>query len=702
MSKDNEKLNHCTDDNCCCHDHHEHHHDDCCEHEHHEHHEHHHDDCCDHDHHHEHHHDDCCEHDHHEHHHDDCCDHDHHEHHHDHCSCGCCSCGHDHHHDEEDVKKGILRIIAGVIALGCAIFTGKVVGEASYVSIGLYIVAYLIFGYDVVINAVKSIVRGRALDEHFLMAFATICAFCLGEFVEAVSVMLFYQIGEFLQETIVNKSRNSIKSLMEMKVDAVNVLVNGEIQVKEPEEINAGDTIVVKPGEKVAIDGTIIKGETTLDMVALTGESLPVEKAEGDTVLSGSINNSSVIYVRADKAYKDSTIARIMNMVENASENKSKTENFVTRFAKVYTPAVVIMAVLLAVVPVIMGYDFRDGVNKALIFLVASCPCALVLSIPLTFFAGIGTMSRRGVLVKGGNYLEALSKTEAVVMDKTGTITKGRFEVTEVTSDETLKYAASLERFSTHPMAKAVVDSYKGEVEETENVENIAGFGIKGIINGKNVLVGSERLMTANDINIESGKNIYVAVDGNCIGYINVDDTIKEDSPAAIAGLKSIGIKNITMLTGDKKSIADRVGKAVGVDNVYSELLPQGKVEKVDNLYNESYKNIVAVGDGINDAPVLARADVGVAMGGIGSDAAIEAADVVIMEDSLTKLCDAIKLARKTMEICRQNVFIVIALKLLVLALTVFGYGNMWIAVFADVGVALIAVLNAVRITKVK
>lgn len=659
MSKDNEKLNHCTDDNCCCHDHN------------------------------------------HQHHHDDCHEHDHHEHH-DHCGCGCCSCGHDNHHDEEDVKKGILRIIAGVIALGCAIFTGKVVGEASYVSIGLYIVAYLIFGYDVVINAVKSIVKGRALDEHFLMAFATICAFCLGEFVEAVSVMLFYQIGEFLQETIVNKSRNSIKSLMEMKVDAVNVLVNGEIQVKEPEEINAGDTIVVKPGEKIAIDGTIIKGETTLDMVALTGESLPVEKAEGDTVLSGSINNSSVIYVRADKAYKDSTIARIMNMVENASENKSKTENFVTRFAKVYTPAVVIMAVLLAVVPVIMGYDFRDGVNKALIFLVASCPCALVLSIPLTFFAGIGTMSRRGVLVKGGNYLEALSKTEAVVMDKTGTITKGRFEVTEVTSDETLKYAASLERFSTHPMAKAVVDSYRGTIEETENVENIAGFGIKGIINGKNVLVGSERLMTANDINIESGKNIYVAVDGNCIGYINVDDTIKEDSPAAIAGLKSIGIKNITMLTGDKKSIADRVGKAVGVDNVYSELLPQGKVEKVDNLYNESYKNIVAVGDGINDAPVLARADVGVAMGGIGSDAAIEAADVVIMEDSLTKLCDAIKLARKTMEICRQNVFIVIALKLLVLALTVFGYGNMWIAVFADVGVALIAVLNAVRITKVK
>lgn len=650
MSKDNEKLNQCIDSNCCCHKDKEN---------------------------------------------------SNQEHHHNHSDCGC-GCGHNHYHYEEDIKKGVLRIIVGVIFLGCAIFTGKIVADNSYISISLYIVAYLIFGYDVVINAVKSIVKGKALNEHFLMAFATICAFCLGEFVEAVSVMLFYQIGEFLQETIVNKSRNSIKSLMEMNVDTVNVFIEGNIQVKEPEEVNVGDTIVVKPGEKVAIDGTIIKGETTLDMVALTGESIPVEKFEGDTVLSGSINNSSVIYIRADKAYKDSTISRIMNMVENASENKSKTENFVTRFAKVYTPVVVAMAILLTVVPVLMGYDFKDGIYKALIFLVASCPCALVLSIPLTFFAGIGTMSRRGVLVKGGNYLEALSKAEAVVMDKTGTITKGKFEVTEVTSDETLRYAASLEIFSTHPMAKAVVDSYKGELEKTENIENIAGFGIKGIINGKSVLVGSERLMIDSGINIDSGKNIYVAVDGSCIGYINVDDTIKEDSFSAISSLRSIGVKNVTMLTGDKKSIADKVGRAVGVDNVYSELLPQDKVEKVDGLYKVGYNNIIAVGDGINDAPVLARADVGVAMGGIGSDAAIEAADVVIMEDSLTKLYDAIKLARRTMEICKQNVVIVIALKFLVLALTVFGYGNMWIAVFADVGVALIAVLNAIRITKVK
>lgn len=653
MSKDNEKLKQCIDSNCCCHKEKEYR------------------------------------------------KNSHQEHHHNHSDCSC-SCGHNHYHYEEGIKKGVLRIIVGVIFLICAIFTGKIVADNSYISISLYIVAYLIFGYDVVINAVKSIVKGKALNEHFLMAFATICAFCLGEFVEAVSVMLFYQIGEFLQETIVNKSRNSIKSLMEMNVDTVNVFIEGNIQVKEPEEVNVGDTIVVKPGEKVAIDGTIIKGETTLDMVALTGESIPVEKFEGDTVLSGSINNSSVIYVRADKAYKDSTIARIMNMVENASENKSKTENFVTRFAKVYTPVVVAMAILLTVVPVLMGYDFKDGIYKALIFLVASCPCALVLSIPLTFFAGIGTMSRRGVLVKGGNYLEVLSKVEAVVMDKTGTITKGKFEVTEVTSDETLRYAASLEIFSTHPMAKAVVDSYKGELEKTENVENIAGFGIKGIIKGKSVLVGSERFMIDSGINIESGKNIYVAVDGSCIGYINVDDTIKEDSFSAISSLRSIGVKNVTMLTGDKKSIADKVGRAVGVDNVYSELLPQDKVEKVDGLYKVGYNNIVAVGDGINDAPVLARADVGIAMGGIGSDIAIEAADVVIMEDSLTKLYDAIKLARRTMEICKQNVVIVIALKLMVLALTVFGYGNMWIAVFADVGVALIAVLNAIRITKVK
>lgn len=642
---------------------------------------------CEYEHHHHHHND--CEHEHHHHHHNDCCEHEH-------CHSDGCGCGHNHHHDDNDVKNGIKRIILGVILLFSAIFT------EGYLSLGLYIAAYITFGYDVVINAVKSIVKGRALDEHFLMAFATICAFLLGEYVEAVAVMLFYQVGEFLQETIVNKSRKSIKSLMEMQIDIANVLVNDEIIEKAPEEINVGDIIVVKPGEKVAVDGTIVKGETTLDMVALTGESLPVEKKYGDSVLSGSINNSGVIYIKADKAYKDSTVSRIMNMVENASDNKAKTENFVTRFAKIYTPVVVALAVLLVVIPVLMGYDFREWVYKALVFLVASCPCALVLSIPLTFFAGIGTMSRQGVLVKGGNYLEALSSVEAVVLDKTGTITKGKFEVTEVSGEDTLIYAASLECFSTHPMAVAVTEYYKGERLNVENVENIAGFGIKGIYQGKEIIVGSERLMADNNISVEEGKNIYAAVDGSCIGYINVEDTIKEDSKKAVAALKNIGIKNVTMLTGDKKYIAEKVGNAVGVDKVYAELLPQNKVEKIENIYDEGCRVVAAVGDGINDAPLLARADIGIAMGGIGSDAAIEAADVVIMEDSLSKLSTAIKLAGRTMSICRQNVTVVIALKIFVLAITVLGYGNMWIAVFADVGVALIAVLNAIRITRVK
>ncbi len=642
---------------------------------------------CEYEHHHHHHND--CEHEHHHHHHNDCCEHEH-------CHSDGCGCGHNHHHDDNDVKNGIKRIILGVILLFSAIFT------EGYLSLGLYIAAYITFGYDVVINAVKSIVKGRALDEHFLMAFATICAFLLGEYVEAVAVMLFYQVGEFLQETIVNKSRKSIKSLMEMQIDIANVLVNDEIIEKAPEEINVGDIIVVKPGEKVAVDGTIVKGETTLDMVALTGESLPVEKKYGDSVLSGSINNSGVIYIKADKAYKDSTVSRIMNMVENASDNKAKTENFVTRFAKIYTPVVVALAVLLVVIPVLMGYDFREWVYKALVFLVASCPCALVLSIPLTFFAGIGTMSRQGVLVKGGNYLEALSSVEAVVLDKTGTITKGKFEVTEVSGEDTLIYAASLECFSTHPMAVAVTEYYKGERLNVENVENIAGFGIKGIYQGKEIIVGSERLMADNNISVEEGKNIYAAVDRSCIGYINVEDTIKEDSKKAVAALKNIGIKNVTMLTGDKKYIAEKVGNAVGVDKVYAELLPQNKVEKIENIYDEGCRVVAAVGDGINDAPLLARADIGIAMGGIGSDAAIEAADVVIMEDSLSKLSTAIKLAGRTMSICRQNVTVVIALKIFVLAITVLGYGNMWIAVFADVGVALIAVLNAIRITRVK
>lgn len=611
-----------------------------------------------------------------------------------------CHCGHDHHHDENDIKVGIIRIIVGTLFLIGAILTDDKFFNG-YLSIVFFITAYIVFGYDVVINAFKSIIKGRALDEHFLMAFATICAFVLGKLVEAVAVMLFYQVGEFLQETIVNRSKKSIRSLMEIQPESASVLVGDTVVEKKPEDIKLGDIIVVKAGEKVAVDGEIVKGSTSLDTSALTGESIPVVKNTGDSVLSGSINNSAVIYVRAEKLYQDSTVSRIMDMVENASAKKAKTENFVTRFAKIYTPVVVALAVVLAIVPTFFGVDLNECIYRALIFLVASCPCALVLSIPLTFFAGIGTMSRNGVLVKGGNYIELLSNADAVVLDKTGTITKGSFEVTEVSGDDALKYAASLECFSTHPMAIAVTKFYKDELIPMENVENIAGFGLKGKSEFGEVMVGSERLMTDNGISVDEGRNIYVALNNEYVGYINVEDTIKEDSQMAIAELKSCGIGNVTMLTGDRKSIAEKVGKAVGVDNVYAELLPQNKVEKIDELYSNGVKTVIAVGDGINDAPILAGADVGVAMGGIGSDAAIEAADVVIMQDSLSKLPIAINVASKTMAICRQNVVIVIALKILVLAISAVGYGNMWLAVFADVGVALIAVLNSIRITKI-
>ena len=617
----------------------------------------------------------------------------HSEHSHEGCSCSC-SCGHSHEKDKSFIKKGILRIVLGGVFLGLGIFLEKF-------SLPFFILSYIIFGYDVVINAVKSILKGKALDEHFLMAFATICAFCLGEYVEAVAVMLFYQVGEFLQGAVVNSSRKSIKGLMEMQIEYANVLEGDKIYIKKPEEIKIGDTIVIKPGEKVAIDGVITKGKTTFDMAALTGEAIPVEKGVGDSVLSGSINNGSVVYIKAEKDYKNSTVARIMDMVENASKNKARAENFITKFAKVYTPIVVVLAILVAIIPTFMGYDFSSWLYRALIFLVASCPCALVLSVPLTFFAGIGTMSRHGVLVKGGNYLENLSNTDLVVLDKTGTITEGKFTVKDFSSEDAMKYAISLERFSTHPIALALVECYKGEFFEAEKVENITGFGMSGYVKGKKVLVGSEKLMEKEGIKVERGKSIYVAVEKEFMGYINIDDSVKKDSKDAISKIKKIGVKAVYMLTGDKKEIGDKVGNYVGVDRVYAELLPDGKVQAIEKAYKDGYKCVLAVGDGINDAPVLARADVGVAMGGIGSDAAIEAADVVIMNDSLTKLELAIKLAKKTMKICRQNVAIVIGLKVLVLLITILGFSNMWIAVFSDVGVAMIAVINAIRIVKI-
>lgn len=628
-----------------------------------------------------------------------------HEHHHGHCHdehchdehCheenGCCCC-HEHDNDDGYIRKGIIRIIAGLIALGFAVFT------QGPVSIVLYITAYLIFGYDVVLEAVENILGGHLFDENFLMSLATICALAIGEYTEAVAVMLFYQIGEFLQGAVVNRSRRSIKDLMELNIDDVNILKDGNIVTVEAEDVEIGDIVVINPGDKIPVDGVITQGTTSLDMKSLTGESVPVEKAEGDSVISGSVNNASLIYVKAEKKYSDSTVSRIMDMVENASSHKSETESFISRFAGIYTPIVVFAAVAVALIPTLLGYDFKTWLYRALIFLVASCPCALVVSIPLTFFAGIGTLSRKGVLVKGSNFVELLSKTDTVVMDKTGTITKGEFEVTDVTGEDTLKYAASLERFSTHPMGAAVVDKYKGEYFEAEDVKNITGFGLSGIIDGKTILVGSKRLMDSENISCNNGYNIYVALEGRCIGAIAVEDTVKPDSKNAVEGLNLLGIANVAMLTGDKKEIADKIANEVGIKNVYSELLPQDKVSAIETLYGTGSANIAAIGDGINDAPVLARADIGIAMGGIGSDAAIEAADVVIMEDSLAKLPVAIRLARATMKLCRENVAFVLAIKIIVLILAVIGKSNMWLAVFADVGVALLAVLNSIRITR--
>ncbi len=628
------------------------------------------------------------EHEHHEHHET----HEHHEHH-EHDGC-CCGCGHEHEEDDNYIRKGLFRIVFGLLLLGLAIFT------KGYISIVLYIASYIVFGYDVVLRAVKNILNGHLFDENFLMSLATVCALGIGEFTEAVAVMLFYQIGEFLQDTVVNRSRRSIKDLMELNIDDVNILKDGKIATVEAEDVEIGDIVVIRPGEKIPVDGIIVRGETTLDMRSLTGESVPVEKSQGDNVISGSLNNSSLIYVKAEKKYADSTVAGILEMVEHASSSKSQTESFISRFAAIYTPIVVFGAAAVVIIPALMGLNFKTWLYRALIFLVASCPCALVVSIPLTFFAGIGTLSRKGVLVKGSNFMELMSRTDTFVMDKTGTITKGEFEVTKVTGEETLGYAASLERFSTHPMGNAVVKKYRGRYSEAENVTEISGFGISGVINGKNILVGSKKLMDREGIECEQGYNIYVAVDGKYIGAIAVEDTIKEDSKTAVSDLYSLGIKNIAMVTGDKKEIAENVALEAGIKNVYSELLPGDKVKTLENLYNTGSRVIAAIGDGINDAPVLARADVGIAMGGIGSDAAIEAADVVIMEDSLAKVPVAVRLSEATMKICRENVIFVLAVKIIVLVLALAGKSNMWMAVFADVGTALLAVLNSVRITK--
>ena len=612
------------------------------------------------------------------------------------------------------MKKKLIKIIISLILF---VFSMVIKFENVWINNTLFAISYIIVGFEILRKAIRNIFRGKVFDENFLMSIATIGAFAIGEFPEAVAVMLFYQVGELFQSYAVDKSRKSIANLMDIRPDYANVYRDGKLEKVNPDEVKIGETIVIKPGEKVALDGHIVEGKTTLDMKALTGEALPKEAEEGEEILSGCINLNGTIKVEVTKGYGESTVSKILNLVENASSKKTKSENFITKFARYYTPIVVIIAIILSIVPplLIEGANFGDWLYRALSFLVVSCPCALVISIPLSFFGGIGGASKMGILVKGSNYLEALSNTEIVVFDKTGTLTEGVFEVQKVepigiSKDELLKMVAYAENYSNHPISKSVKKAYGKEIDEKQivNSQELSGRGIEAKIGEQNVLVGNEKLMNEKKIEFtkcnDIGTILYVAIEGKYVGYILIADKIKEDSKKTIAELKKNNIKQTVMLTGDRKEVGEAVAKEIGLDKVYTELLPDGKVVKVEELLKaKSEKGKLAfVGDGINDAPVLAISDVGIAMGGLGSDAAIEAADVVIMTDEPSKILKAIKLSKKTMRIVKENIIFAIGVKIAVLILTAIGLSSMWQAVFADVGVSVIAILNALRALRVK
>ncbi|WP_447300812.1 heavy metal translocating P-type ATPase [Enterococcus faecium] len=575
-----------------------------------------------------------------------------------------------------------------------------------------YLLIYLLIGYDVVKKAVMNIVKGKIFDENFLMSVATIGAMLIGEYPEAVAVMLFYQIGEYFQGLAVSHSRKSILELMAIRPETAHVQTAEGLMTVNPEDVQIGQFVLVKPGERVPLDGTIIEGESLVDTSALTGESVPKSVYVGETVLSGFINKNKPFLVQVEKSYENSTISKLLELVENASSKKAPAENFITKFARYYTPVIVGLAVLLAVLPplVVSGAAFSEWIYRALTFLVISCPCALVISVPLSFFGGIGGASKIGVLVKGSNYLELLAQTETVVFDKTGTLTKGDFSIqtidTKIDPKIFMQYVASAEQFSTHPIAQSVLEGYAGPLLPTTNIQEFAGEGILAEVDGKQVLVGNHKLMERFEISFPSSQEIgtllYLAIDQSYSGYLVIADTLKEDAVDALVQLKQAGVKNTVMLTGDSKKIADHIGKQVGVDKIYSELLPEDKVQRLEEILQRNNKKTAFVGDGINDAPVLARADVGIAMGGLGSDAAIEAADVVIMNDQPSKIAEAIHLAKKTLKIVKQNIVFAIGIKILVLALGAFGFASMGDAVFADVGVTVLAVLNAMRSLHVK
>lgn len=612
------------------------------------------------------------------------------------------------------MTKRLWRIIIGAAVLATAVLLNL---NNEWLQIALFIISYIIVGGDVVKRAVKNIFKGQVFDENFLMSIATIGAFFIGEYPEGVAVMLFYQVGELFQSYAVGKSRKSIASLMDIRPDYANVKKGDELVKVDPDEVQIGDIIVIKAGEKIPLDGKVIEGSSMIDTSALTGESVPREVEVGSDIPSGCININGVITAEVTKEFGESTVSKILVLVENASSKKSNSEQFITKFARYYTPVVVIIAVFLAIIPplVIDGATFSDWIYRALAFLVVSCPCALVISIPLSFFGGIGGASKKGVLVKGSNYLEALAETEIVVFDKTGTLTKGVFNVQEihpegVSKEELLELTAHAESYSNHPISLSLKRAYSKEINNgrISDVEEISGHGVIATVDGKKVMAGNIKLMKMMDIPYFKGELIgtivHVAVNNKYIGYIVIADEVKEDSAQAIKELKAANIKQTVMLTGDNKSIGSKVAKELGLDKVYAELLPADKVEKLEELFSQKSKKgkLAFVGDGINDAPVLARADIGIAMGGLGSDAAIEAADVVIMTDEPSKIATAMKISKKTLKIAHQNIVFAIGIKIIVLILSAFGIATMWAAIFADVGVTIIAVLNAFRALNVK
>lgn len=612
------------------------------------------------------------------------------------------------------MTKRLWRIIIGAAVLAAAVLLSL---NNEWLQIALFIISYIIVGGDVVKRAVKNIFKGQVFDENFLMSIATIGAFFIGEYPEGVAVMLFYQVGELFQSYAVGKSRKSIASLMDIRPDYANVKKGDELVKVDPDEVQIGDIIVIKAGEKIPLDGKVIEGSSMIDTSALTGESVPREVEVGSDILSGCININGVITAEVTKEFGESTVSKILDLVENASSKKSNSEQFITKFARYYTPVVVIIAVFLAIIPplVIDGATFSDWIYRALAFLVVSCPCALVISIPLSFFGGIGGASKKGVLVKGSNYLEALAETEIVVFDKTGTLTKGVFNVEEihpegVSKEELLELTAHAESYSNHPISLSLKRAYSKEIDNgrISDVEEISGHGVIATVDGKKVMAGNIKLMKMMDIPYFKGELIgtivHVAVNNKYIGYIVIADEVKEDSAQAIKELKAANIKQTVMLTGDNKSIGSKVAKELGLDKVYAELLPADKVEKLEELFSQKSKKgkLAFVGDGINDAPVLARADIGIAMGGLGSDAAIEAADVVIMTDEPSKIATTMKISKKTLKIAHQNIVFAIGIKIIVLILSAFGITTMWAAIFADVGVTIIAVLNAFRALNVK